>query len=144
MTRHWTLSLFTVSRWLHAALSRPGYHIAAILGEHILVATILKVCMFTRKLLKFVNFLLSSFLLEPQTIKASSEWCMTTWIRGGSRILEGGGGVWGVGDKLAVRSSQVCAPGGSEGMPPRNFWNFRCIFLQFGACFIQRLSNRDR
>ena len=33
---------------------------------------------------------------------------------------------WGVGDKLAVRSSQVCAPGGSEGMPPRNFWNFRC------------------
>ena len=32
-----------------------------------------------------------------------------------------GGGAWGVGDKLAVRSSQVCAPGGSEGMPPRNF-----------------------
>ena len=31
------------------------------------------------------------------------------------------GGGWGVGDKLAVRSSQVCAPGGSEGMPPRNF-----------------------
>ena len=31
------------------------------------------------------------------------------------------GGAWGVGDKLAVRSSQVCAPGGSEGMPPRNF-----------------------
>ena len=23
-----------------------------------------------------------------------------------------GGGAWGVGDKLAVRSSQVCAPGG--------------------------------
>ena len=38
---------------------------------------------------------------------------------------KGGGGVaWGVGDKLAVRSSQVCAPGGgggAEGMPPRNF-----------------------
>ena len=32
-------------------------------------------------------------------------------IRGGSRILERGG-AWGVGDKLAVRSSQVCAPGG--------------------------------
>ena len=32
-----------------------------------------------------------------------------------------GGWAWGVGDKLAVRSSQVCAPGGSEGMPPRNF-----------------------
>ena len=32
-----------------------------------------------------------------------------------------GGGAWGVGDKLAVHSSQVCAPGGSEGMPPRNF-----------------------
>ena len=32
-----------------------------------------------------------------------------------------GGGV-GVDDKLAVRSWQVCAPGGSEGMPPpRNF-----------------------
>ena len=31
------------------------------------------------------------------------------------------GGAWGVSDKLAVRSSQVCAPGGSEGMPPRNF-----------------------
>ena len=57
----------------------------------------------------------------------------------------------GVGDKLAVRSSQpVCAPRGSEGMPPTatatgpNFWNFRSIFLQFGACFIQKLSNRDR
>ena len=24
----------------------------------------------------------------------------------------GKGGAWGVGDKLAVRSSQVCAPGG--------------------------------
>ena len=36
--------------------------------------------------------------------------------RGGSRILEGGG-AWGVGDRIAVRSSQVCAPGGSEGMP---------------------------
>ena len=60
--------------------------------------------------------------------------------RRGSRILEwGGGGAWGVGDKLAVRSSQVCAPGGSEGMPPRNFWNFRCIFLQSGAYFIQKL-----
>ena len=33
----------------------------------------------------------------------------------------GKGGAWGVGDKLAVRSSQVCAPGGSEGMPPKNF-----------------------
>ena len=50
--------------------------------------------------------------------------------RRGSRIVERGGG-----DKLAVRSSQVYAPGGSEGMPPRNLWNFRCIFLQFGACF---------
>ena len=50
-----------------------------------------------------------------------------------------GGGAWGVGDKLAVRSSQVCAPGGSEGMPPRNFWNFRCIFLQFGAYFIKKI-----
>ena len=40
--------------------------------------------------------------------------------RGGSRILEGGG-AWGVGDRIAVRSSQVCAPGGSEGMPPRSF-----------------------
>ena len=48
----------------------------------------------------------------------------------------GKGGAWGVGDKLAVRSSQVCAPGGSEGMPPKNFWNFRCIFLQFGAYFL--------
>ena len=33
----------------------------------------------------------------------------------------GGRGAWGVGDKLAVRASQVCAPGGSEGMPPKNF-----------------------
>ena len=40
--------------------------------------------------------------------------------RRGSRILERGG-AWGVGDKLAVRSSQECAPGWSEGMPPRNF-----------------------
>ena len=54
---------------------------------------------------------------------------------GGSRILEKGGGAWGVGDKLAVRTSQVCAPGGSEGMPPRNICNFGCIFLQFGAYF---------
>ena len=38
--------------------------------------------------------------------------------RRGSRILERGRGAWGVGDKLAVRSSQVCAPGESEGMPP--------------------------
>ena len=45
----------------------------------------------------------------------------TSTSRRGSRILESGGGAWGVGDKLAVRPSQVCAPGGSEGMPPRNF-----------------------
>ena len=32
-----------------------------------------------------------------------------------------GGGAWGVGDKLAVRLSQVCAPGGSEGMPLGTF-----------------------
>ena len=47
-----------------------------------------------------------------------------------------GGGAWGVGDKLAVRSSQVCVPGGSEGL---KVLNFRCIFLQFGAYFIQKL-----
>ena len=66
-----------------------------------------------------------------------------TWLdqwQRGSRILEKGGGAWGVGDKLAVRSSQVCAPGGSEGMPPRNLWNFTCIFLQL-YCFVFVLSH---
>ena len=55
-----------------------------------------------------------------------------------------GGGAWDVGDTLAVRSSQVCAPGGSEGMPPRTFWNFRCIFLQFGACFIPKIKQQGQ
>ena len=32
-----------------------------------------------------------------------------------------GGGAWGLGDKLAVGSSQVCTPGGSEGMPLGTF-----------------------
>ena len=46
----------------------------------------------------------------------------------------GRGGAWGVGDKLAVRSSQVCAPGGSEGMPPRNFsMHFPAIWCILGG-----------
>ena len=32
-----------------------------------------------------------------------------------------GGGTWGVGDKLAVRSSQVCAPGGLKACPLGTF-----------------------
>ena len=46
---------------------------------------------------------------------------MYATIRGGSRILEGGGGAWGVGDKLAVCSSQVCAPGGLKACPLGTF-----------------------
>ena len=33
----------------------------------------------------------------------------------------GRGGAWGVGDKLAVRSSQVCAPGGLKACPLGTF-----------------------
>ena len=69
---------------------------------------------------------------------------LRSWQTGAAPGFWKGGGAWGVGDRIAVRSSQVCAPGGSEGMPPRSFWNFRCIFLQFGAYFIQKLSKRDR
>ena len=55
-------------------------------------------------------------MVGPSRPKKTKETKVLT-NRGGSRILEGGGGAWGVGDRIAVRSSQVCAPGGSEGMP---------------------------
>ena len=58
-------------------------------------------------------------MVGPSRQKKTKETKVLT-NRGGSRILEGGG-AWGVGDRIAVRSSQVCAPGGSEGMPPRSF-----------------------
>ena len=48
---------------------------------------------------------------------------LTKWAGGGrrgSRILERGG-AWGVGDKLAVRSSQVFAPGGLKACPLGTF-----------------------
>ena len=60
--------------------------------------------------------------LVPAGAQMMSAWLVNDGCGWLTRIQDfGKGGAWGVGDKLAVRSSQVCAPGGSEGMPPGNF-----------------------
>ena len=57
--------------------------------------------------------------------RETCHWKIVSAYRRGSRILE---------------SALIAGvrPGWSGSTPPRNFWNFRCIFLQFGAYFIQK------